>query len=81
MVRNHSYVEHNGIRYGAYKHTSGRGYCYGYIDQRHPVRIEQVLHIEIAAEQEMRCVCALVRLFNMPGPEPHFPWDAWCAPT
>lgn len=77
MVKNHSYMEYNGIRYGAYEHTSGRGYCYGYIDQRRPVRIERILHIEFPAEPEMHCVCALVRPFELPRTEPHFPWDTW----
>lgn len=77
MVWNHSYVEHNGIRYGAYEHTSGKGYCYGYIDNRCPVCIERVLHIECPGEANMRCVCALVCPFQPPRIEPNFPWGAW----
>ncbi|QRV72064.1 Transposase family Tnp2 protein [Ceratobasidium sp. AG-Ba] len=76
-VRNYSYVEHNGVRYGAQQHTSGKGYCYGYIDGRHPVLIERILVIEIPGEPDLRCVCALVRKFQAPPVEPNFPWDAW----
>ncbi|KAG8686951.1 hypothetical protein FRC08_012245 [Ceratobasidium sp. 394] len=77
MVRNHSYVEYNGIRYGANEHTSGKGYCYGYIDGRQPVRIERVLYIEFPGEAAMNCICALVRAFQPPQVEPIFPWDTW----
>jgi hypothetical protein len=77
MVRNHSYVEHDGIRYGAYEHTSGKGYCYGYINGRYPVRIDRILHIEFPGEPEMQVICALVRPFQPPPVEPYFPWDAW----
>ncbi|KAG8742780.1 hypothetical protein FRC12_015269 [Ceratobasidium sp. 428] len=79
MVRNHSYVEYNGICYGAFSHTSGRGYCYQYIDGRYPVRIEQILHIEIPGGANLRTVCALVRRFKAPPIEPHFPWDTWAS--
>lgn len=77
MVRNHSYVEYNGVRYGAYQHTSGKGYSYAYIDGRYPVRIERILHIEFPGVHELHCICALVRPFQAPEVEPHFPWDAW----
>jgi hypothetical protein len=77
MVRTHSYVEYNGVRYGAYLHTSGKGYCYAYIDGRNPVRIEHVMFIEFPGAANMRVVCALVRPFQLPQVEPHFPWDAW----
>lgn len=79
MVRNHSYVEYNGIRYGAYQHTSGRGYCYAYIDGRNAVRIERILHIEFPVVVNMRAICALVSPFQIPQVEPHFPWDTWYA--
>ncbi|KAG9080050.1 hypothetical protein FS749_008140 [Ceratobasidium sp. UAMH 11750] len=79
MVRNHSYVEHDGIRYGAWEHTSGKGYCYGYIDTRYPVRIDRILHIEFLGEPDMCCVCALVRLFQPPPIEARFPWDSWAS--
>jgi hypothetical protein len=78
MVRNHSYVEYNGIRYGAYQHTSGKGYCYGYIDERYPVRIERILYIEFPGEANMCCVCALVRPFQPSQVPGRFPWDTWC---
>jgi hypothetical protein len=77
MVRNHSYVEFDGIRYGAHEHTSGKGYCYGYIDGRYPVRIERVLHIKIPGEAELQCICIMVRPFQAPQVESEFPWDAW----
>ncbi|KAG8697374.1 hypothetical protein FRC08_006569 [Ceratobasidium sp. 394] len=77
MVRNHSYVEYNGIRYGAWEHTSGKGYCYGFIDGRCPVRIDRVLHIMFPGAPHMQCVCALVRLFSPAPREGHFPWDTW----
>ncbi|KAG8723734.1 hypothetical protein FRC09_002003 [Ceratobasidium sp. 395] len=76
MVRNHSYVEFNGIRYGSHEHTSGKGYCYGYINGREAVRIERILAIDIP-ETEFRSVCVVVRLFQMPVIEPNFPWDTW----
>ncbi|QRV74708.1 Transposase family Tnp2 protein [Ceratobasidium sp. AG-Ba] len=76
-VRNYSYVEYNGIRYGARQHTSGIGYCYGYIDSRYPVLIERILYIEFPGEAELRCICALVRKFQTPLVQPNFPWDAW----
>jgi hypothetical protein len=77
MVRNHSYVEYNGIRYGAYQHTSGKGYCHAYIDGHHPVRIERILHVEFPGEAGLHCVCALVHPFQLPRVEPRFPWDTW----
>ncbi|QRV94930.1 Transposase family Tnp2 protein [Ceratobasidium sp. AG-Ba] len=77
MVRNHSYVEYDGIRYGAWEHTSGKGYCYGYIDGRQAVRIDRILHIKFPGVPNMSCVCALVRLFQTPPIEGSFPWDAW----
>ncbi|KAG9119634.1 hypothetical protein FRC07_005262 [Ceratobasidium sp. 392] len=78
MVRNHSYVEQNGIRYGAYHHTSGKGYCYAYIDNhRDAVRIERVLRIELPGQPELHCTCTLVRRFQVPQIQPQFPWDAW----
>ena len=77
LVRNHSYVEHDGIRYGSYHHSSGKGYCYGYIDGRYPVRIEHVLNIDFQGEPELQAVCALVRPFQAPPREPNFPWDTW----
>ena len=78
MVRNHSYVEYDGIRYGAYEHSSGKGYCYGYVNGQQPARIDRVLHIMIPGQPEMQCTCALVRMFQPPQPEPQFPWDVWC---
>ncbi|KAG8729869.1 hypothetical protein FRC11_007854 [Ceratobasidium sp. 423] len=77
MIQNHSSVEHHGIRYGAFEHTSGKGYCYGYIDGRYPVRIDRVLHIAFPGQPEMQVVCALVSPFQPPQIEPRFPWDAW----
>ncbi|QRV94937.1 Transposase family tnp2 [Ceratobasidium sp. AG-Ba] len=54
------------------------GYCYGYIDgQRDPVRIEQVLRIQIPGDPELSCICAVVRRFQAPQVEPRFPWDTW----
>ena len=81
MVRNHSYVEHNSLRYGSYHHTSGKGYCYGYIDGRYPVRIERILDITIPGPlgtPDLNAICALVCPFLAPSIEPRFPWDAWC---
>ncbi|QRW10224.1 Transposase family Tnp2 protein [Ceratobasidium sp. AG-Ba] len=78
MVRGYSYVELNGIRYGSYHHSSGNGYCYGYIDdQRTPVRIKRVLSIQVPGDPELSCICALVRRFQAPRIEPQFPWDTW----
>ncbi|EUC54763.1 transposase family Tnp2 protein, partial [Rhizoctonia solani AG-3 Rhs1AP] len=77
MVRNHSYVEYDGIRYGAYEHSSGKGYCYGYVNGRQPVRIDRVLHVVIPGQPDIQCTCALVRPFQPPEPEPQFPWDTW----
>ncbi|QRV96270.1 Transposase family tnp2 [Ceratobasidium sp. AG-Ba] len=77
MTRNHSYVEFDGIRYGAHTHTSGKGYCYGYIDNRYPVRIERILHVNFPEQENMKCVCALVRGFQPPQVAPYFPWDTW----
>ncbi|QRV73450.1 Transposase family tnp2 [Ceratobasidium sp. AG-Ba] len=80
MVRNYSYLERDGICYGAYHHTSGKGYCYGYIDNHcDPVRVERILHIEIPGEPVLSCTCALVRHFLVPQIKPRFPWDAWAA--
>ncbi|QRW12956.1 hypothetical protein RhiLY_11955 [Ceratobasidium sp. AG-Ba] len=77
MVRNHSYVEFNGTRYGAYTHTSGKGYSYGYIDGRNAVRIERILHVKFEGQADMVCICALVRSFQPPRAVPQFPWDNW----
>lgn len=79
LVRNHSFVEQDGVRYGSYHHTSGRGYCYGYIDGRYPVRIERILNIVFPEEPELRSLCVLVRPFRPPTEEPLFPWNAWYA--
>jgi hypothetical protein len=77
MVQNYSYVEYDGVRYGAFEHTSGKGYCYGYVEGRYPVRIERVLHIAFPGAHGMQDICILVRPFQPPSIEPHFPWDAW----
>ncbi|CUA74597.1 Protein CSF1 [Rhizoctonia solani] len=77
FVRHHSYVEHNGIRYGGFYHTNGKGYCYGYIDGRQAVRIDRVLHIEFPGHPRLRGTCVLVRLFRHPPVEPRFPWNTW----
>jgi hypothetical protein len=66
---------------GTWEHTSGKGYCYGYIDGRYPVRIDRILHIELTGEPDLRCICALVRLFQSPEVEGRFPWDLWQAPN
>jgi hypothetical protein len=76
-TRNFSYLEHNGMRFGSYLHTGGRRTCYGYIDGRQPVRIDQVLLIEVPNRPHMRTICALVRLFWAPEVEPDFPWSHW----
>ncbi|CAE6528755.1 unnamed protein product [Rhizoctonia solani] len=76
-VRHYSYVEHDGIRYGGFHHTSGKGYCYAYIDGRQAVRIEQVLYIEFPERPCLRSICVLVRLFQRPFAEPQFPWNRW----
>ncbi|CAE6414219.1 unnamed protein product [Rhizoctonia solani] len=79
MVRNHSYVEHDGIRYGAFEHTSGKGYCYGYVENQYPVRIDRILHIVIPGQPVLEAICALVRPFQTPPIEPQFPWDIWAS--
>lgn len=77
VVRNFSYVERDGLRYGSYHHTSGKGYCYGYIDGRQPVRVERILRVDIPGDPNLRTILALVRLFQPPRVEPEFPWEAW----
>ncbi|CCO36813.1 hypothetical protein RSOLAG1IB_12102 [Rhizoctonia solani AG-1 IB] len=78
LVRNFSYVEHNGIRYGSFHHTSGRGHSYGYIGQeRHAARIEWILSVDFPGHPELRTVCAIVRRFQLPEVEPQFPWSHW----
>ncbi|KAF8597816.1 hypothetical protein BDV93DRAFT_452284, partial [Ceratobasidium sp. AG-I] len=80
MVRNHSYVEHNGLRYGSFHHTSGKGYCYGYIDGRYPVRVERILDITIPGvpgTPNLNAICIVVCPFLAPAIEPRFPWDTW----
>lgn len=74
-MRNFSYVEYDGLRYGAYQHTFGRRACYGFINQRLAVRIERILYIEFPRNPEMRTICAIVRHFQVPGIAPIFPWD------
>ncbi|KAG9118798.1 hypothetical protein FRC07_006510, partial [Ceratobasidium sp. 392] len=76
MVRNHSYVEFNGIRYGSHGHTSGKGYCYGYIDDRRAVRIERILAVDIP-DTNFQCICVFVQQFQQPEVDPQFPWDTW----
>ena len=80
MVRNHSYVEHNGLCYGSFHHTSGKGYRYGYTDGRYPVRVERIQDITIPGAPGapvLNTICAVVRPFLAPAIEPRFPWDAW----
>jgi hypothetical protein len=77
MVRNFSYVEHNGLRYGSFLHTSGKGYCYGYIDGRQPVHVDRILVVDIPGNPNLRTILALVRQFQPPSVEPEFPWDTW----
>ncbi|KEP47373.1 transposase family Tnp2 protein [Rhizoctonia solani 123E] len=77
FVRHYSYVEHDGIRYGGFYHTSGKGYCYGYIDGRQAVRIDRVLYIEFPGRPRLRGICVLVRHFRRPPVEPRFPWNTW----
>jgi hypothetical protein len=77
-VRNHSYVEYDGIRYGSHLHSGGRRAQYGYIRQRQPVRVERILSIELPGRPQMRTICALVRTFKAPAIVPDFPWSTWC---
>ncbi|CAE6410562.1 unnamed protein product [Rhizoctonia solani] len=78
LIRNFSYVEHNGIRYGSFHHTSGRGYCYGYVGQEHhAARIEWVLSVDFPGRLELRPVCVIIRRFQLPEIEPEFPWSRW----
>jgi hypothetical protein len=76
-VRNFSYVEYDGIRYGSHHHTSGRGYSYGYINDRYPVRVELILYIEFPGRPNLRTICVLIRRFQLPQIEARFPWDTW----
>lgn len=77
VVRNFSYVEHDGLRYGSCLHTSGKGYMYGFINSRQPVRVERILQVEIPGHPNLRTILALVRQFQPPCIEPDFPWNAW----
>ncbi|KAG9079518.1 hypothetical protein FRC06_007685 [Ceratobasidium sp. 370] len=77
VATNYSFVEYDGIRYGAHTHTSGLRYCYAYIDGRYPVRIERVLLIDFPGYPRLRTICVLIRRFCVPEHEPRFPWDAW----
>ncbi|KAF8594557.1 hypothetical protein BDV93DRAFT_515687 [Ceratobasidium sp. AG-I] len=66
-VRKHAYVEYDGLRYGSYWHSGGRCACYGFINNQQPVRIEQVLLIEIPQNPQLQTIYI----------EPDFPWSAW----
>ncbi|KAF8595180.1 hypothetical protein BDV93DRAFT_481245 [Ceratobasidium sp. AG-I] len=76
-VRKHAYVEYDSLRYGSCWHSGGRRACYGYITNQQPVRVEQVLSIEIPNNPRLRTICVLVRLFRRPEIQPNFPWSAW----
>ncbi|QRW04045.1 Transposase family Tnp2 protein [Ceratobasidium sp. AG-Ba] len=78
-VRNYSYVESDGLRYGSYHHTSGQRACYGYTNGRLPVRIERILAVELPDRPDMRTICVIVRRFCIPEVEPVFPWHTWQA--
>jgi hypothetical protein len=80
-ARLQAYVEYDGLRYGSYFHSSGKGACYGYIEHRHPVRIERIVLIEVPNHPRMRTICVLVRRFKLPAREPDFPWSAWYLST
>jgi hypothetical protein len=60
-----------------FEYTSGKGYCYGYVEGRYPVQIECILHIVFPGAHRMQDICVLVCPFQPPLIEPHFPWDAW----
>ena len=78
LIRNFSFVECNGIRYGSFHHTSGSGYSYGYIGpEHHAARIEWILSVDFPGHPELRTVCVVVRRFQLPEVEPRFPWSHW----
>jgi hypothetical protein len=77
MVQTFSYVEHNELCYGSFLNTSGKGYCYGYIDGCQPVRVDRILMVDIPGNPNLHTTLALVRQFQPPSIEPEFPWDTW----
>jgi hypothetical protein len=77
VARNYSYVEHDGLQYGAYWHTFGHCACYRFTNPHVPVCIERILYIEFPDCPELHTICAIVHHFQPPEVEPEFLWDAW----
>jgi hypothetical protein len=78
LVCNFSYIKHKGIWYGAFHHSSGRGYYYEYIGQDHyGAHIEWILSANFADHSELRIICVIIRWFQSPEVEPEFSWSRW----
>ncbi|KDN42594.1 hypothetical protein RSAG8_06737, partial [Rhizoctonia solani AG-8 WAC10335] len=78
VIRIYSHVEYNGTRYGSFNHTSGRGYCYGYVGpEHHAARIEWIMGVDFPDHPELHTICIFIRRFQPPIAEPDFPWGHW----
>ena len=79
-VKEYTYVDVHGLRYGTGRHSRGQKYCYAYVKDRRLVFINSIFQIQHArAGHDVReVVCAVVRPFLEAAEPPAFPWDAWC---
>jgi len=75
----YSYVDVNGLRYGAGTNSRGEKYCYAYVKDRRPVYIDRIIHIrhERPSKVMREVTCAVVRPFLQPEAIPEFPLDPW----
>jgi hypothetical protein len=78
----YSYIEIDGLRYGAGNSTRGEKYCYAYIDHRRPVHIDYIFKIKHQRNRAdlpaLETTCAIVRPLLQVPDAPEFPWDIQC---
>jgi len=74
------YVEVDGRRYGSALASKGEKYCYAYVGNRRPVRIERILNVKHKRGQDLgtlELTCVIVRPFLIPEETSVLPWDIW----
>ena len=77
-VRAYDHVTVSNLRYGVHGTSRGHGYCYGYVYNRHAVRIVKILNIvHRRADSQLPPLeeqCAIVEPFIASNVEDAMPW-------
>jgi hypothetical protein len=79
IVRSHTHVNIDGLRYGAASSNSGHSARFAYMDDRIPIQIERIIHAREPPVQNAPLAAdfAIVRRFVQDDDMPEFPWDIW----